>query len=138
MPETTPPPAEPGNPVDDLRGHLTIERALNAVRVEDELAWRQDAYARRGGFQALRDGWRDLQQARRERRRDAKARRELAALHRQAAVDGSRAQLATVIHASAEARALRVRQVRTWTLRIGVPVLAAGGTDNATSVVVTL
>lgn len=127
MPETTPPPAEPGNPVDDLRGHLTIERALNAVRVEDELAWRQDAYARRGGFQALRDGWRDLQQARHERRRDAKARRELAALHRQAAVDGSRAQLATVIHASAEARALRVRQVRTWTLRIGVPVLAAFG-----------
>lgn len=109
-----------------------VKARLDMVGYRDALARIREEAARRRDERRLaraerRENAAAAKAARREARRDRAEQRRLAELYRAAAVSGERARLAVAIRGSVEARRHRVDQVRSATLRIGVPVLAAFG-----------
>ena len=109
-----------------------VKARLDMVSYRDALARIREEAARRRDERRLaraerRENAAAARAARRESRRDRAEQRRLAELYRAAAVSGERARLAVAIRGSVEARRHRVDQVRSATLRIGVPVLAAFG-----------
>lgn len=107
-----------------------VKSRLDMVGYRDALARIREEAARRRDERRLaraerRENAAAAKAARREARRDRVEQRRLAELYRAAAVSGERARLAVAIRGSVEARRHRVDQVRTATLKVGLPVLAA-------------
>lgn len=107
-----------------------VKARLDMVGYRDALARIREEAARRRDERRLaraerRENAAAARAARREARRDRAEQRRLAELYRAAAVSGERARLAVAIRGSVEARQHRVDQVRTATLKVGLPVLAA-------------
>jgi len=107
-----------------------VKARLDMVGYRDALARIREEAARRRDERRLaraerRENAAAARAARREARRDRVEQRRLAELYRAAAVSGERARLAVAIRGSVEARQHRVDQVRTATLKVGLPVLAA-------------
>ena len=107
-----------------------VKARLDMVSYRDALARIREEAARRRDERRLaraerRENAAAAKAARREARRDRAEQRRLAELYRAAAVSGERARLAVAIRGSVEARRHRVDQVRTATLKVGLPVLAA-------------
>ncbi|MBX6386647.1 MAG: hypothetical protein IRZ07_27340 [Microbispora sp.] len=107
-----------------------VKARLDMVGYRDALARIREEAARRRDERRLaraerRENAAAAKAARRESRRDRAEQRRLAELYRAAAVSGERARLAVAIRGSVEARQHRVDQVRTATLKVGLPVLAA-------------
>lgn len=107
-----------------------VKSRLDMVGYRDALARIREEAARRRDERRLaraerRENAAAAKAARREARLDRAEQRRLAELYRAAAVSGERARLAVAIRGSVEARRHRVDQVRTATLKVGLPVLGA-------------
>lgn len=107
-----------------------VKARLDMVGYRDALARIREEAARRRDERRLaraerRENAAAARAARREARRDRAEQRRLAELYRAASVSGERARLAVAIRGSVEARQHRVDQVRTATLKVGLPVLGA-------------
>ncbi|WP_326564579.1 hypothetical protein [Micromonospora peucetia] len=112
---------------EQLADRLAEERALITVQRDDLRARRRLDAEHRDALAEVEELTTSRRRARRERDRDEVEDVALAELYRHAARSGARARIRTDIQRSAEMRALRIARVRTATLWVGVPVLAAFG-----------
>lgn len=112
-------------PADGLRGELAAARDLIAVRADDAWLRRAQQAEHRIAMADVAEQAAAAKRARRERARDAVEGEALAALYRRATRSGARARIRALINGSAEMRALRVAKVRTVSLAVLLPVLAA-------------
>src|SRR5690606_36943060 len=121
-----------------------VKSRLDMVGYRDALARIREEAARRRDERRLaraerRENAAAAKAARREARRDRVEQRRLAELYRAAAGSGERARVAVAIRGSVEARRHRVDQVRTATLKVGLPVMGAfaawGGGEGDAGVV---
>ncbi|MER7331734.1 MULTISPECIES: hypothetical protein [unclassified Micromonospora] len=109
--------------VDDLRSKLAVDREFTAVKRRHEQIRHVQTVQHRVAIANATEWSTAVERARRERARDAAEATELAQLHRWAARSGERARIRADIQRSAEMRALRVAQVRKYTMLVGFPVM---------------
>ncbi|MEE2040143.1 hypothetical protein Q8791_23275 [Nocardiopsis sp. CT-R113] len=110
-----------------LPGRLKERRKLRKARREDAVKRRRAAAEYRQALRDVDETARAAEHERAERAADRAEQTKIGSVFRHARVNGARARLAFQISQSAEARRLRVQAVRTWTLRVGIPVLLGFG-----------
>lgn len=126
-------PAETAD-VNDLREHLSVDRAIVAVNREHE--WVRLAQDTQHDIRLadLEEHAERAKRSRRQRAKDAAEAAKLADLYRSAKAAGARARVEADMLRSAEVRAVRLSKMRGFVIKAGMPVLLAFAAWSTTGV----